>query len=574
MMFSLTTPLAFLAIVGVPALIVIYLLRSRFRKYKVSSIMLWENLSPAKQTGLRLRRFQTGLLFFLELLIILLLVTAASGPMILTDDKSRPLAVILDDSVSMRAEKNGESFRDKGLEAIEKIIRHGQYRPIRFILAGRRPRIMAHSARTPDQAMKALEDWRCFAPYSELEQAMGIASQISGETALLLIITDHARPAGISDPRIQWQAVGAPLPNTGFANAARSAAEDKDRCLLEIVNFSDKAVETTLKINTEQRPLRLEPRGRKRMIFNLPKSAVLSAELGSDSLSEDNRILLYPNPIKKVGVEIRIADEKMRRLLARAVEASGLTAPGVSGYDILFTDKKEAVPPVRDCWMVHVISEKEAAAYKGPFVTDPSHPLLKGIFLEGVIWGAGKAERMPGTPVISVGNIPVLTEAETLSGTRRIYLRLNTDLSTFHQTPAWPALIWNLLNWRVSELPGLQESNLRVGTQISFVPETDVNEIRITPPGHESRRIPVTDGKAVIEPEQPGGYAVRAGRTEFLFAANMLAPDESNLTTCTSGKWGNWTSSELIRQDYYPLAWVFLLLALTGLFAHLILSSF
>jgi len=572
-MFSFATPLAFLAIAGVPALIVIYLLRSRFRKYKVSSIMLWENLSPAKQTGLRLRRFQTGLLFFLELLIILLLVTAASGPMILTADKSRPLAVILDDSVSMRAKKGGESFRDKGLEAIEKIIRHGQYRPIRFILAGKRPRIMARSAGTPDQAMKALEDWQCFAPYSELEQAMGIASRISGKTTLL-IITDHARPAEISDPRIQWQAVGAPLPNTGFVNAARSAAEDKERCLLEIANFSDKAVETTLKINTEQRPLRLESRGRKRMIFNLPKTAVLSAELGNDSLSEDNRILLYPHPIKKVSAKIRIADERMRRLMARTVDASGLTAPGIPGYDILFTDKKEAMPPARNCWMAHIISEKEAAAYKGPFVTDPTHPLLKGIFLEGVIWGAGKAEKMPGTPVISVGNIPVLTDAASISGSRRIYLRLNTDLSTFHQTPAWPALIWNLLNWRISELPGLQESNLRVGTQISFVPENDVNEIRITPPGHESRRIPVTDGKAVIEPEQPGRYAVRAGRTEFLFAANMLSPDESDLSACTSGKWGDRNSSERIRQDYYPLAWVFLLLALTGFFVHLILSSF
>lgn len=572
-MLSFTTPLAFLGMLGVPGLIAIYLLRSRFRKHPVSSIMLWENLSPPNQSGLRVRRFQASILFFLELLIILLLVTASAGPRILTADTFRPITVILDDSVSMRAEKNGKSFRDKGLETIEKIIRHGQYGPIRFILAGKHPRILAHSAGTPDRAIKALEGWHCFAPYSELEQAIGTASQISGKSGHLLVVTDHARPADMSAPRIQWQAVGSPLPNTGFVNAVRSASEDKDRCLLEIVNFSDSNVETTLKINTEQKELRLIPRGRKRMIFNLPKTAVISAELGSDSLSEDNRILLYPHPIKGVGVEIRMADEKMRDLLKRAAEASGLSDVGVSGYDILFTDKKDATPPARDCWMVYLISEENASAYQGPFVTDPSHPLLKGIFLEGVIWGAGKAEKMPGTPVISVGNIPLLTELETLSGARRIYLRINMNVSTVHQTPAWPALIWNLLNWRISEMPGLQQTNFRVGTPFSFVPESDVNEIRITPPGRKHRRLPVTGGKAVIEPEQPGRYAVKAGRAEFFFAANMLSPDESDVSRSVSGKWGSRTTPEQVRKETYPLAWGFLLLALMGLFVHLILSS-
>ena len=56
-------------------------------------------------------------------------------------------------------------------------------------------------------------------------------------------------------------------------------------------------------------------------------------------------------------------------------------------------------------------------AYTGPFVVDDSHPLAKGIALEGVVWAGASVTNTPGEiPVILAGNVPLLSVREDLAG--------------------------------------------------------------------------------------------------------------------------------------------------------------
>ena len=61
---TFTLPLGFLALLAIPGLVAIYLLRTRSRRYPVSSLMLWVNQQQARQGGLRVERLRTPLLFF------------------------------------------------------------------------------------------------------------------------------------------------------------------------------------------------------------------------------------------------------------------------------------------------------------------------------------------------------------------------------------------------------------------------------------------------------------------------------------------------------------------------------
>ena len=61
----LTYPLAMLALAAVPALAAIYLLRNRFRRRPVSSLVLWRFQVQSKAGGARVNRLQLPLLFFL-----------------------------------------------------------------------------------------------------------------------------------------------------------------------------------------------------------------------------------------------------------------------------------------------------------------------------------------------------------------------------------------------------------------------------------------------------------------------------------------------------------------------------
>ena len=103
-------PLALIALATVPALAAIYILRNRFRRRQVSSLVLWRFHVQSKSGGAKIHRLQLPLLFFLELLALLLLVAAATGPHWKLPQSTRPLIVVLDDSFSMRAVRDG-SFR-------------------------------------------------------------------------------------------------------------------------------------------------------------------------------------------------------------------------------------------------------------------------------------------------------------------------------------------------------------------------------------------------------------------------------------------------------------------------------
>src|SRR5436305_6809310 len=99
----LTYPLALAGLAAVPVLVAIYLLRNRFRRQPVSSLMLWEDPREAREGGTRIRRLQTPLLFLLELAAIVLLVLAATEPQVRARQGARPLVVVLDASFPMLA---------------------------------------------------------------------------------------------------------------------------------------------------------------------------------------------------------------------------------------------------------------------------------------------------------------------------------------------------------------------------------------------------------------------------------------------------------------------------------------
>src|SRR6516162_3599829 len=128
----LTYPLALIGLSAIPLLVAIYLLRNRFRRQQVSSLMLWVDAREARAGGTRLRRLQTPLLFLLELLIILLLVFSASDPHMRLTQGTRPLVVVLDDSFSMLA--GGEaSPRNQALKALADELKRNMPYSVRFV---------------------------------------------------------------------------------------------------------------------------------------------------------------------------------------------------------------------------------------------------------------------------------------------------------------------------------------------------------------------------------------------------------------------------------------------------------
>jgi hypothetical protein len=549
-------PWALIALLALPVLAVIYWLRNRFRRVPVSSLMLWVQQRESREGGLRVRRLQTPLLFFLELLAILLLVFAAAGPLVSSTDENRPLVVVLDDSFSMQA-----------------------HQAARFVLAGEHPQVLGAPALTKGETMGLLDAWRCRAPASHLEDAIGLAGEVGGPHARILVVSDHAPAPVPGRGRIQWRAFGTARPNCAFVNAARTLSEGKERCLFEIANLSLEPRSTSLIVEAgspvsvlHRATLQLAPMETRRVALQLSADTpAVEARLDADALAIDNRVILLPDTRPPIRVAVQLKEPILRSIVEKALKTSGRALVTTAAPELVFGGEDDA--GAGTAWVVQMLADKEAEAYVGPFVLERTHPLTEGLSLEGVIWGAGQAHESAGVPIILAGSIPLLTDTEEAGGRHTLRLRLRPDLSTLQDAPSWPILIWNILEWRAAARAGLQRINLRLGESAVLTTPPGVDNVRVTEPGGTVRQVPVHDGRAVIRAEDVGRYAIEAGDQHYAFAVNALGREESDLTHCASGRWGEWTEPTTGVAVAQSVSWMLLLAAALVLTVHLTLIA-
>ena len=587
---TFTLPLGFLSLLAIPGLVAIYLLRTRSRRYPVSSLMLWVNQQQARQGGLHLERLQTPLLFFLELFAIILLALAVAAPIVRTVRGAVPLMVVLDNSFSMLAGVD-ETPKSRAVAALEEQLAIQRFNPltnrryaVRYVLAGTEPQVLNEVARTAGEAIAQLDAWRCLSPAADLEAAISLAAELGGAKALILVLTDEPPSHTLEAERMQWWAFGISQPNIAFVNATRTATDLGERCLLEITNLSPHAGRTELVVEVDEAAsqestsplhrstLEISPKATQRVFLNLsPKTPPLRARIGDDILAIDNEVVLLPQRRKPVRVDIRIQDPRLYSLIENALLSTDRALLVQTSPELVFLDDTTAADDPTEAWFMRIITEPEASAYLGPFVIDLTHPLAEGLSLGGVVWGAGMTEQFMGTPIITAGNVPLLTDTERFTGAHELRLRLRLDLSTLQNSPNWPILMWNLLQWRASQTPGLERANLRLGEVAVLTTRMGTTSLEIFSPDGELLGQPVPDRTINLKAEAVGIYEIRAGVDRYAFSSNALYQAESDLTNKATGQWGDWGEVTLRWWGYQSFAWFFLLLAIGVLTLHLIL---
>lgn len=563
-------PIAFLALLAVPLLVAIYFLRNRAKERQVSSLLLWLDVRQRWDGGQRIHKLQTPLLFFLELLAILLLVMAAAKPLMRAGDAARPLIVVLDDSFSMQADGE-DSSRNRAAAAIRSELRSNRYEPLRFVLAGESPQLLGEIVGDAEQAIKLLENWKCGAPAAKLEDAVSFAFELGGNRARVLVVSDHAPAQEPNDSRLQWWSFGSSLPNLAFTAATRSARGDEERVLLEVTNLSAQSATANLTIESEgaakPQAFSLAANESRRITLTVKNSSSpLRAKLADDDLAVDNEVVLMPGASNLVRVDLRLNDPKLRELVERALVSSTQVRISSERPELVITDKADTQAVEAEAWTLQLLNESSASSYLGPFVVDRAHPLADGLSLGGVVWGAASSQ-IPGAPIITAGNIALLTDIDR-NGQHELRLRLRPELSTLHETPNWPILILNLINWRASVAPGLRQANILLGGNANLTVESGVQSVTLVDPKQKSRDLPTRDKTATIKADTAGVYELSAGQRKYSFAANAVSREESDLSNAASGRWGNWANETTLQWEYRSVVWLLLLLALVGLVIH------
>lgn len=580
MIALLEMPLALLGLTALPTLAAIYLLRSRWRRQEVSSLMLWGQFFRAKGGGRKIDKIQTPLLALLELLALALASIAAAGPMIHRPSAHRPLAIVLDDSFSMLA-GGADSARSRAISAIEKQLQSGMHLPVHLVLAGPRPRVLDRGLSSPSQCISALNNWRCQSDANDIQRSVVLAQSLAGSEGCVLVVTDQPPAENAAAGNVRWLSVGRKMPNAGFVNAAMSDSAGDSTVLLEVANFA----EQPRNVNVRLQNAHVDGGGEFAMTIGasqaasfmaktLDASAAVKAEIDDDALTIDNSVTLLPQTRQPLRVKVAVSEPNLQAAVTKAVEATGLAKTVASQEELLVSD---AAGPVQaggpEAWQFQLIREQETACYAGPFVVDAMHPLARGLNLQGVVWAAG-AGPLAGRAVVLAGDVPLLSEMSLLDNRRIIRMKLNPSLSTLQEWPDWPALWWNTMRWRQSMRSGPDRVNARLGQTVRFsLPTAGQRQATVSLPDGTKRQLSSAEGVIAFEPELAGLHCFTTESAEHRVMVNAMNRDESDLSRCQGGQWGSWLEPRIVQMDYAPLAWIAALLALAALVLHMRLLS-
>ena len=121
---KLLTPLGLLALVAIIALIIIYIIKPRYYKKPISSTFVWNLSLRYRKRKIPLQWLQKSLLFFIQVLVIILIAILLAKPSILIANDDGEKIIILDTSISMNAKSNDKTRLDRAIEELEDVIKN------------------------------------------------------------------------------------------------------------------------------------------------------------------------------------------------------------------------------------------------------------------------------------------------------------------------------------------------------------------------------------------------------------------------------------------------------------------
>ncbi len=546
------TPWGFLALLSIPAILLLHFFRSRRRVMRVGGLHLWQFAPTRLPAGAKWKRIVANLPLFFELLAALLLSLLIAGIDIPRETSRNHYTIVLDDSASMSAAPDGKSFASRAVKAIQDWApENGRYTVVR---CGLTADLLAGPFAEWSEAEEALMEWHPESAGCNQSAGINLATKFQVEGGRVLFVTDEAPVREEPDSGTLVMAVGESADNIAIEFADRSRMpENIDRIYVTVKAYTALQKDTTLRAVAEGRELNrqdltFEAGEQKSFHFDTRATdQVVRLTIDDDTVAFDNSVRLTPLRPKVVGVTLRVP-EVMIEPLSRAVKAVPRTviAPSIDQANLIFTTERDWPESPAVVRVVQVPTEKAPAAGATTgnviILANRYEPLTQSLPLEGLIWSFTKSLETPAESrnLLSFDDATLLAYQPMGFRRGKYYLDLNAAASNVAEQPAWPILIKGLIDETRRVMPGMSRTNFRVGEDIP---------LSLTqPPGAEVNMQIVRDGEIVDSLDRmppslvgldAGIYEIRgaqSGEIETRFAVNLFTPPESDIRASSNNE--------------------------------------
>ena len=206
---TFATPLGLLALVSIPAIIVIHIFRRRYPVRTIAGLFLWQTGVQTPAGGGRPERLPITPGLLLECMAALALSLMLAGARCAPAGDVEHLVDLLDDSASMSARNGGgESSRDRAAREITmQIDAMSRTARITLVRSGDRTSVLAGPATSGPDAKAALERRQPRAPHHSLAIGLRLSRELAGRGGRLMVVSD-VMPEDDAPAGVLWKAVG------------------------------------------------------------------------------------------------------------------------------------------------------------------------------------------------------------------------------------------------------------------------------------------------------------------------------------------------------------------------------
>lgn len=554
-------PLGLLALLTLPVVLLLHLLRERRRRVAVPSLMHWQNL-PRKREGERIRRLPLTLLLLLHLLVAALLGLALGRPQLAgaLGGGARQTAIIIDTSTSMAA-RDGGSTRFALARERARAMLSGMGSGDRAILiaAGPTARVIASGTGDPTVLLDALDQLRPGGTGTDMTGALTLAEVAFDQqhARQVLVLSDGALPPAaartVAAP-LDWQQIGDEQPNRAIVAFAARLTGANVQVYARAANFGATPIQTSVQLYGDDQALgarnvAIAAGGETELTWTLPaRYRQLRAALdGRDALPQDDQgflSLVQTRPVRALLVSDN--PDALRRALA-AIPGVSVTVIDPASYptaparavDLTLFDSylpqawpDGAILALNPPSNSALIAVGQRSASQSPGALTRSGALLEGLGLEGVRFGTPRQVQPPAWAVtqLALGNTPLILRGR--NGAHEIAL-WTFDLadSNLPTRLAFPLLVARTVR---DLTPPALPASITSGARLALRPDPRASTIALSGPEGMQATLAVSSSTALDTLTLPGFYRLeeRAGG-ETIFrgqvAVNAGAAIESDL---------------------------------------------
>ncbi len=562
-------PIGLLALITLPIILLLHLIRERRQRVQIPSLMLWEQI-PRRQDGPRRRLLPVTLLLLLHLLIAGLLAFAISRPQFIgiAGHQATHTALLIDTSTSMGAQEGNTTRLDQARAEAQSIISAMQPADHMTIIAlGPRPHVIADGG-SADAALllASLNMLQPAGTGTELSRALIMAeSMLDPQRARRIIAIGDGLPENMPEHRVglpfEWRQVGSQQPNRAIVTLNTRNWGNNLLVFASIANYANQPFTGEVQLYQDEVLaandfISIDPGVERQLTWRLPASGAFLrlAINGEDALPADDQAFLNLQTARPLNV---LLVSNQPEALQRALAA----VPAVTVQTIATSDYQANVQPsdltifdgmLPDAWptgSILVVNPPVSQALLpveaedrriGASRFEQNAALLDGLGFGGVLFGDVHPITPPDWATVQLAARPIESEGPLtpliLRGQRNNQA-IAIWMFNIQQTNLPSRLAFPLLTARTLRDLSADAAPAAIGASstLSYQPDLRATSVTITDPQGQQRNIAAAAVPALDNLREPGLYTiVEQGPDGTLFesriAVNHGSITESNLT--------------------------------------------